>query len=106
MTFKDLNRNEDDMDNEFKVNIICKVLKAIKTLCLCWRELPSVHSVLTPTYQLLEKFSLEHYPICVKESVKELLTSIEHLPSQGLPLAKEERKPVSIDMLEPAVEKM
>lgn len=106
MIFKDLNREEDDMDNEFKVNIICKVLKAIKALCSCWRELPSVHSILTPTYKLLKNFSLEHYPICVKESVKELLTSIEHLPAQGLALAKEERKPVSIDMLEPAVEKM
>ncbi|KAK3873272.1 hypothetical protein Pcinc_021699 [Petrolisthes cinctipes] len=107
LPFRSLNSDEDDLDDEFKINIIYKVIRSIKHLCCCWSEVPSVHSILTPTYQLLKHFHLELYPTCVRESVQKLLASIEHLQTQGLvPLVKEEKKPVTIAMMEPAIEKI
>lgn len=106
LAFADINNKEAQIDDHFKVNILCKVVKLLKLLCHCWVELPSIRSVMAPVKTLLETLSVKYYPGNVKELIKELMEVLEALPSEGYPLVREEKKPTAIKMLEPAIEKM
>lgn len=106
LAFADINNKEAQIDDHFKVNVLCKVVKLLKFLCKCWVELPSIRAIMAPVKTLVEAVSLEYYPADVKRLIKELMEVLESLPSEGRPLVREEKKPTAIKMLEPAIEKM
>lgn len=106
LSFTDINDKEAQIDDSFKVNVLCKVIKLLKLLCNCWVELPSIQAIMAPVKTLLETLSLECYPASAKDLVKELLLVLESLPSENSVLVREEKKPTAIKMLEPAIEKM
>lgn len=106
LAFADINDKEAQIDDSFKVNVLCKVIKLLKLLCNCWVELPSIRAIMAPVKTLLEALSVEYYPASAKELVTELLLVLESLPSESSMLVREEKKPTAIKMLEPAIEKI
>ncbi|XP_071512446.1 nucleolar protein 14 isoform X2 [Panulirus ornatus] len=104
LTLVGINNKEEELTDDFKTDVLYKSVKLLHHVCKCWSELPSVHSIMAPTMKLLHFLSLNNYPECVNKAVEELLSAIKSLPTQGSALVKEEGKPASIKMFEPAVE--
>lgn len=105
LTLANINKDE-ELTDDFKINILCKTAKLLHQVCKCWSQTPSIRTVMIPTGKLLQSLSLNKYPECVKKSIEELSTTIRSLPAQGCALVREESKPTSIRMYEPAIEKI
>ncbi|XP_063590156.1 nucleolar protein 14-like [Penaeus indicus] len=69
-------------------------------------HLASVRAIMRPTTILLDCLVLENLPKSVQEAIEALRQAIRSLPAQGKPLVKEDAKPRSIPMFEPAFEKI
>lgn len=94
------------MTDDFKMNVLQKTVELLQEVCKCWSGLASVRAIMRPTTVLLDCLVLENLPKSVQEAVEALHQAIRSLPAQGKPLVKEEAKPKSIPMFEPAFEKM
>ncbi|XP_045582443.1 nucleolar protein 14 isoform X2 [Procambarus clarkii] len=104
LTLSSINKEEEELTDDFKVNIVCKTMKLLNQLCKCWSQNPSIRAIMAPTTKLLQSLSLKNYPCWVNEASEELSRTIGSLPVQGCALVREESKPVSIKMYEPAIE--
>lgn len=106
LTFASINKKDEEMTDDFKMNVLQKTVELLQEVCKCWSGLASVRAIMRPTTVLLDCLVLENLPKSVQEAVEALHQAIRSLPAQGKPLVKEEAKPKSIPMFEPAFEKM
>lgn len=106
LTFASINKKGEEMTDNFKMNVLQKTLDLLQEVCKCWSGHASIRAIMRPTTILLDCLVLENLPKSVQEAVEALRQAIRSLPAQGKPLVKEEAKPKSIPMFEPAFEKM
>ncbi|XP_027226353.2 nucleolar protein 14 [Penaeus vannamei] len=106
LTFASINKKGEEMTDDFKMNVLQKTLDLLQEVCKCWSGHASIRAIMRPTTILLDCLVLENLPKSVQEAVEALRQAIRSLPAQGKPLVKEEAKPKSIPMFEPAFEKI
>lgn len=106
LTLASINSKEEELTNDFKIDILFKTVKLLHLICKCWCELASVCAIMAPTMKLLQFLSTKNHPECVDKAIGELVSVIKSLPTQGCALVKEEGKPTSIKMFEPVIDKV
>lgn len=106
LSLASLNDKGKEITDNFKVNILSKTVKLLHCLCDCWSKLPSVKALMEPTAKILEAICLDHYPSSLKEMITGLKSAIDCLPGPKQALVKEAKKPKSLKMYEPAIERV
>ncbi|XP_047497739.1 nucleolar protein 14-like [Penaeus chinensis] len=106
LTFASINKKDEEMTDDFKMNVLQKTVELLQEVCKCWSGLASVRAIMRPTTLLLDCLVPENLPKSVQEAVEGLRQAIRSLPAQGKPLVKEDARPKSIPMFEPAFEKI